>query len=471
MNKKYLFTAVALTVIILQGVVFSSDVYFKHQEIKSQIVKAIGDSKESIDIAVSHIDSSDILGSLVKAKERGVTIRIVVDRRYALKKGPFSILCKNNEFQIKILRRKETLRGSFAIFDSKLLTTGSYCWGENTGRSYLDQTVFTDEARLLVKYQKEFDLLFHEGMKSGVKLVPYSKKEVSREIVEKRLEEAERVSPNIISGKQIIASNYGFTITEDPDGCIDMNFDEFNNIFGMASGLSDEQKESLWSKCVGRKVKWNGKVNYIGWTLLTGWMMSVTHGDTGVEIKLDSANKSHFSSVKYGNTVTYTGSLDSRVTRIFPYKLTDGDVLDIETTAPRQLSYDELIECPDIVPISQGPKKVFIVETFEDMDNIFGKGSKLSEAEKDGTWKKYEGKYVTWTGQIVYKNINVASGLRVGMTQKESGDVELKINLAKKDKVLQFKDGETVVYSGRLKSRRGSNTPYMLEDGDIVSFK
>ncbi|HLG30194.1 MAG TPA: hypothetical protein VI387_08300, partial [Candidatus Brocadiales bacterium] len=75
------------------------------------------------------------------------------------------------------------------------------------------------------------------------------------------------------------------------------------------------------------------------------------------------------------------------------------------------------------------------------------------------------------TGQIVYKNINVASGLRVGMTQKESGDVELKINLAKKDKVLQFKDGETVVYSGRLKSRRGSNTPYMLEDGDIVSFK
>ena len=68
MNKKYLFITVVLTVIILQSVVFSSDVYFKHQEIKSQIVKAIEDSKESIDIAVSHIDSSDILGSLVKQR-------------------------------------------------------------------------------------------------------------------------------------------------------------------------------------------------------------------------------------------------------------------------------------------------------------------------------------------------------------------------------------------------------------------
>ena len=250
-----------------------------------------------------------------------------------------------------------------------------------------------------------------------------------------------------------------------------MSFEEFNDIFGVASGLSEEQKESLWSRCGGKKIKWNGKVTYIGWGLITGWMMSVTHGDTSVEIKLNPAHKDHFSRVKYGNTVTYTGKLDSRVTKIFPYKLEDGDVLEIENTLPGPLTASELAESPDTIPVSQGPKKIFLIESFDDLNNIFGKESKLSDAQKDIMWEKYKGKYVSWMGQIVYKNLNVASGLRIGIMQRDKGDVELKISLAKKDKVLQFQDDETILYTGKLIERCDGSSPYILEDGDIVTIK
>ena len=74
------------------------------------------------------------------------------------------------------------------------------------------------------------------------------------------------------------------------------------------------------------------------------------------------------------------------------------------------------------------------MESFEDIDNIFGSGSKLSDTQKDEEWEKYKGKYVSWEGQITYKNLNVASGLRIGMMQNERLYVELKVGLAKRIK-------------------------------------
>ena len=76
-----------------------------------------------------------------------------------------------------------------------------------------------------------------------------------------------------------------------------------------------------------------------------------------------------------------------------------------------------------------------------------------------------------WMGQLVYKNINVASGLRIGIMQKERGAIEVKVGLAKKDKVLKFQEGEMVLYTGRLTERCGDNSPYILEDGDIITIK
>ncbi len=452
----------------VQDDVFSSDVYFAPHEIKGQLLHAIEGCRESLDIAVSDITSHDILSALVKAQERGVQVRIVVDRKRILVKGALSNYYKSKEFAIKVLIQKGRMYNTFAIFDSKLLVTGSYSWNENAGRFNRYDAIFTGETRLVVKYQREFERLFHEGITPDVKEdVPASEKRVE-EVAGKPAAGIPKIPDNV---SRVVASNYGVVITETPDGYITMGFEEFNNIFGMASELSDEQKESLWSRCVGKRVMWNGKVTYIGWGLVTGWMMSVSHGDTSVEIKLNPARKDHFSHVKYGNTVTYTGKLDSRVTRIFPYKLEDGNVLEIKNTLPAPLSTNELGENPYTVPVSQGPKKIFIVESFEDMESIFGKESKLSDEQKDEAWKKYEGKYVSWSGQIVYKNVNVATGLRVGMTQKERGEVEVKFRLAKKEKVLKFQEGEMVLYTGKLVKRCGSQSPFLLEDGDIITIK
>ncbi|MBV6518833.1 MAG: hypothetical protein DCC43_04750 [Candidatus Brocadia sp.] len=448
---------------------FSSDVYFANREIKKQIVSAIEGCRDSIDIAVSDITAHDFLAALVKAQKRGVTIRMVVGKKPAFMKESLPAIDKDGKVVIKVLSQKGRRQNNFVIFDSQLLAIGSYPWRKNASNYNRYDLIITDETKLVVKYQREFDRLFQEERTAsgGVNAV----------IEEKKKEKPADTDTSDIIPKgmdainQTVAPNYKALLPETPDGLIAMSFEDFDKVFGIASELSDEQKERLWSRCEGKRVKWNGKVAYLGWGLITGWMMNVKYEDTGVEVKLSSAHKDHFSQVKFGNTVTYTGKLTARVTRIFPYKLEDGDVLHIENTLPQPVRDSELVEDPYTVPVSQGPKKIFLVESFEDLDSIFGKESKVSEAQKEIAWGKYKGKYVSWMGQIMCKNVNVATGLRMGMTQKTKGDVEVKISLAKKDKVLKFHDGETILYTGKLVERCGDSTPYILEDGDIMTTK
>ena len=52
------------------------------------------------------------------------------------------------------------MHNNFAIFDCKLLTTGSYYWNEYMGKFSRDNAIFTDETKLLVKYQRNLIVYF-----------------------------------------------------------------------------------------------------------------------------------------------------------------------------------------------------------------------------------------------------------------------------------------------------------------------
>lgn len=358
MHYKKALLFLLMTIITLcsaQEKTYPSEAYFDPSDIKRQIISAIEKSKESVDIAVSDITSRDIIHSLLEAHGRGVHIRIVVDRRRSLSRRPLSLLCQkqNETFMTKLFDQKGIMRNNFAIFDSALLVTGSYQWSENEGKHTRYNVIFTDIAKVLVKYQKEFEYLFSKAVAPPITSTASPKRGNTESTFSQAHSESKK------NARQIIAKNYGIIITATEEGSIDMDFEEFDTIFGVASELLDEQKEALWHPCKGKRITWSGRVNYIGWGLFTGWMMGVDHGDTSVEVKLNPANKKYFSNVKHGNTVTYTGRVASRVTRIFPYKLEDGyvlEILDTEVPPPPPLC-PESIRNHDIIPVSQGPKK------------------------------------------------------------------------------------------------------------------
>ena len=69
--------------------------------------------------------------------------------------------------------------------------------------------------------------------------------------------------------------------------------------------------------------------------------------------------------------------------------------------------------------------KKFITESFDDLFNIFGSYSKLTESQKKDSWNQYKGKYVRWTGVVNYKGLTNDDWDRVGIRHNVDTNVEL----------------------------------------------
>ncbi|MEK6564224.1 MAG: phospholipase D-like domain-containing protein [Candidatus Omnitrophota bacterium] len=139
-----------------------TEVYFSPEgNIRSRIIKAIDNSRLSIDIAIFDFTSQEIKASLENAKKRGLKIRIIADSRQY--KGAHSVvqLLIDSGFDVKIRRGKSRgiMHNKFAIFDKTLLFTGSYNWSDNAEFFNYENAIFISDTEVIRKYQKEFDTI------------------------------------------------------------------------------------------------------------------------------------------------------------------------------------------------------------------------------------------------------------------------------------------------------------------------
>lgn len=120
-------------------------------------------------------------------------------------------------------------------------------------------------------------------------------------------------------------------------------------------------------------------------------------------------------------------------------------------------------------PAQEAITRDFIDISLTELDKQFGKESTLSRSEKNSLWKKYQGKYVRWYGVVAYKGMGRVDWNRVGVKHPNEKDLVTEITFDWKmfDKVLDLKEGSSIIYTGRLLSRPIFSAPYRLEDGNI----
>lgn len=140
----------------------NTEAYFSPEgNIRNRIIKAIDNSRSSIDIAIFDFTSQEVKASLEQAKKRGVKIRIIADSRQY--KGAYSVIQSliDSGFDVKITRGKSRgiMHNKFAIFDKILLFTGSYNWSDNAEFFNYENAIFISDLEAIGKYQKEFDTI------------------------------------------------------------------------------------------------------------------------------------------------------------------------------------------------------------------------------------------------------------------------------------------------------------------------
>jgi len=129
------------------------------------IISEISKAQKTIDIAMYYLTSREIAQELVKAKDRNVRVRIVLDKsqetqtysksRYLIKRG----------FEVKYHTGSGLMHNKFAIIDSKMLITGSFNWTPTADQKNEENLLIMTDKDLIKKYQTRFEYLWERSRK------------------------------------------------------------------------------------------------------------------------------------------------------------------------------------------------------------------------------------------------------------------------------------------------------------------
>ena len=160
--------SVGVLILCVASPLVASEVYFSPQGgVRDQIIKRINTSKTFIDIAMYSFTSGELAEALANASHRGVKIRVIRDSTQSADKNDENSYLETNGVQVGIRagRGRGIMHDKFAVFDGKEAFTGSYNWTNNAENNNWENALFTDEAKVIQAYEKEFEALWNAPAK------------------------------------------------------------------------------------------------------------------------------------------------------------------------------------------------------------------------------------------------------------------------------------------------------------------
>lgn len=146
--------------------VFPADVHFSPGGgIRRHLLRAIRDSRHRIDVAVYHITSFELAQALVAARDRGVRVRILTDQEKARADGRAMRIFRAASLPVRTLgvSDQSLMHHKFAVFDDRVVATGSYNWTQTAERASYENVIFLDDPALVARFAEEFQRLWRSS--------------------------------------------------------------------------------------------------------------------------------------------------------------------------------------------------------------------------------------------------------------------------------------------------------------------
>ena len=167
-KKQTKFTFISLLIIILLFIFsFNSlaevKVYFSlYNDPESIIIKNIDNANEFINIAMYAFTDREIAQAILIAKDRGVDIKIYLDRSQVNAKYSKSRYFINNVIKnIRISSNNYIMHNKFAVIDNEMVITGSYNWTASAGERNDENLLVIDDKNIIKEYQNQFNNLWN----------------------------------------------------------------------------------------------------------------------------------------------------------------------------------------------------------------------------------------------------------------------------------------------------------------------
>lgn len=165
----------------LNGVVLPSRLFSDQTSISGHLIRAIDASRTSIDIAIHGLALREVAAALVRAKKRGVKIRIVMNQTHVFPEKPRDQRSAEVQqlidlgFEMKMLRGGDmfgVMHNKIAIFDSQVLETGSYNWTHAADTWHWENAMFHAEQARIKAFQAYWDFMWSVSSKITTQAPP-----------------------------------------------------------------------------------------------------------------------------------------------------------------------------------------------------------------------------------------------------------------------------------------------------------
>jgi phosphatidylserine/phosphatidylglycerophosphate/cardiolipin synthase-like enzyme len=163
-NIKYsifAFFIIILSITISISTLAKTEIYFSlYDNPQKEIIKNINQAEAFINIAMYIFTDKEIAIPLSKARERGVKVRVYLDRDQVDYKYSQSRFLVQKGINTRISSNNYIMHNKFAIIDNRLLLTGSYNWTFSANHRNDENLMVIDDPDIIEIFQNQFEKLW-----------------------------------------------------------------------------------------------------------------------------------------------------------------------------------------------------------------------------------------------------------------------------------------------------------------------
>jgi len=152
------------TILIAQFFLISlakTEAYFSlYDDPEAVIIENINKAEIFIDIAMYTFTDQEISQAVIEAKERGVKVRIYLDRSQVEAPYSSSRLLVEQGLEVRISSNPYIMHHKFAVIDRQIVITGSYNWTASASLRNDENLLVIDDEEVILRFQRQFEKLW-----------------------------------------------------------------------------------------------------------------------------------------------------------------------------------------------------------------------------------------------------------------------------------------------------------------------
>ena len=127
---------------------------------RNAILRNIGQAHETLDICVFTISDDEISSEVIAAHRRGCAIRIITDDDKSHDLGSDADAFERAGIEVRYDRSQAHMHHKFAVFDRRILLTGSFNWTRSATQLNQENVLQTNHGAAINSYLDTFDKLW-----------------------------------------------------------------------------------------------------------------------------------------------------------------------------------------------------------------------------------------------------------------------------------------------------------------------